>query len=149
MAQTSPPVLTSKTTWAVQVSGTRQDALTRPASAALPLAATQLSVHIAATHLPPIRLQPALILTSASWQRYSLPLRRPLTTGAQLGHREGFLLRLAAEPAVQATHNHVTTDRAPANGTDDFAAGSSTGEDDIIGVGEVCDEPLPASHAST
>ena len=35
-----------------------------------------------------------LTVTSASWQGYSLPLQKPLTTGAGAGHRQGLLLSL-------------------------------------------------------
>ena len=34
---------------------------------------------------------------SARWQRYSLPLKKPLTTGAGRADREGLLLRLTLQ----------------------------------------------------
>jgi hypothetical protein len=43
-----------------------------------------------------------LRITQAGYERYALPLRKPLTTGAGGGAREGFLIRIQAEAAEGA-----------------------------------------------
>ena len=75
-----------------------------------------LTVLLCSADSSSLELQPALRVSSAAFQQYSLPLNLPVTTGAGLQYRQGCLLRL-----------HT-----------DAAAGCSQG---IVGVGEVA--PLP------
>ena len=119
----------------VQDSDITQAALPSPTTQ--PLQTVQQAAWAAAVPLPPVRLQPALVIVVASWQRYSLPLRKPLTTGALLGQRGGFLLRLTAQPDGKASHVQGTAGHATLNGTKPSAAGG-----EVMGVGEVCALPL-------
>ena len=115
----------------VQDSSALQATLPSPTASALQ--AVQLPAWTAAVSLLPVRLRPELVIVDASWQRYSLPLQKPLTTGAELRHRDGFLLRLTAEPEGRAEQRQVTAGHAALNGSTPSAVGSV-----VIGVGEVC-----------
>ena len=96
-------------------------------------AAKQQAASSAVAQLPPVCSLPALVINGVSWQRYSLPLRRPLTTGVQTGYREGFLLTIRTQPHGGALQAHIAAGHAPMNGSSTSAAGH-----DITGVGEVC-----------
>ena len=95
----------------------------------------------AAPQLPPVRLQPALSIVGASWRRYSLPLRKPLTTGAELGHRSAVLFRISAHPldAVDQTQTQAGLAAKTDTGTPAMSGC-------IAGVGEVCNNPYGQQH---
>ena len=117
---------------AAQVTKAEQDVLPSQWPSAPQPAATQQAAWSAAPALPPVCSVPALVIKGVSWQRYSLPLQRPLTTGAQTGRRNGFLLTMRTEPVDGGDQAHVTADHAPATG-----ASTSAARDGVTGVGEV------------
>ena len=118
---------------AAQVTTAEQDFLPTPCFSALQPAATQQAAGSALTPLPPVCSLPALVIESVSWQQYSLPLQKPLTTGANMGHRHGFLLKLRTEPHNDAGKAHAMAGHASIHG-----AGTSAARDEFTGVGEVC-----------
>lgn len=94
--------------------------------------------------VPPVitELSPALGIVGITWQRFSLPLAKPLTTAASgswppdgLGHREGLLVSLTLSSKARTSH--------PAGPLEEMRSGVT----DVAlacGVGEV--SPLPGLH---
>lgn len=53
-----------------------------------------MCVACCAGSLSPVRLKQDLLVATATWRCYNLPLQKPLTTGAGNGCRQGYVLQI-------------------------------------------------------